>query len=56
MITPAFHFQVLENFIDIFNSNSQVLVELLEKEVGNPGFNVADYVNLYSLDVLSGRF
>ncbi|KAF2894416.1 hypothetical protein ILUMI_11756, partial [Ignelater luminosus] len=32
ILTPAFHFQILEQFVDTFQSNSNILVEKLKKE------------------------
>lgn len=54
MITPAFHFRIVECFVDVFNSNSKILVDKLKSKVGCSGFDVVKYVNLCVLDIISG--
>jgi len=55
-LTPAFHFKILEDFMDIFNEQSSVLVKNLEKEVDRDSFNVFPYVTLCTLDIVCGEF
>ncbi|XP_019864629.2 cytochrome P450 4C1 isoform X2 [Aethina tumida] len=52
MITPSFHFQILEQFMDVFNSSSDNLVKKLETAVGKTELDIYNYVNLHSLDVI----
>ncbi|GLG96599.1 Cytochrome P450 4C1, partial [Gryllus bimaculatus] len=53
LITPAFHFKILENFQSVFVEKSQILVEKLEKEVGNKkGFDVYPYITRCTLDII----
>lgn len=52
MLTPAFHFKVLEEFISVFNKNTNILVKKLKIEVGKPGFDVEPYISDYALDVI----
>ncbi|KAB0798366.1 hypothetical protein PPYR_09359 [Photinus pyralis] len=52
MLTPAFHFKILEGFIDSFNQMGEILLKNLEREVGKPSFNVYPYIALYTLDVI----
>lgn len=35
MLTPTFHFKILEDFLPIMNENTKILVELLEDEIRN---------------------
>lgn len=53
-LTPAFHFNILEAFIDVFNGNSEILLKKLEGEVGFKGFNVMYYMKLCALDNICG--
>lgn len=53
-ITPAFHFQILENFIEIFDKNSAILVEHLSKYQPNDAVDLVPYVSLATLDVICG--
>ncbi|XP_058822817.1 cytochrome P450 4c3-like [Topomyia yanbarensis] len=53
ILTPAFHFKILDDFVDIFQEQSAVLVKRLERELGNEtGFNCFPYVTLCALDIV----
>ncbi|GLH02317.1 Cytochrome P450 4C1 [Gryllus bimaculatus] len=53
LITPTFHFKILETFQDIFTKNSQILVQKLNKEVGNEsGFDIFPYITRCTLDII----
>ncbi|RXG61449.1 hypothetical protein Avbf_06503 [Armadillidium vulgare] len=52
MLTPAFHFKILEDFIDIFNRQSQKLVKNLEAKCGGEPFNIFSYLTLCTLDII----
>ncbi|CAG9771770.1 unnamed protein product [Ceutorhynchus assimilis] len=53
IITPAFHFSILEQFVDIFESNLQVLIKILEKEaMDKPGIDIYEYVTACALDTI----
>lgn len=49
--SKCFHFQILEEFIDIFDSNSSVLVEKMKKLEGQT-FDVFPQVGLCMLDII----
>jgi len=52
ILTPAFHFKILDDFIEVFREQSDVLVERLEAEVGGDGFNLFQYITLCTLDII----
>ncbi|XP_068083527.1 uncharacterized protein [Anabrus simplex] len=52
MITPTFHFKILESFMDVFIEKSNILVEKLKKEVDNSGFNIYPYLTNCTLDII----
>lgn len=54
MLTPAFHFKVLEGFVDVFNKNTSILIKKLKCEVGKPGFDIEPYISDFALDVICG--
>jgi cytochrome P450 len=57
ILTPAFHFKILEDFIDVFVDQSLILVKKLKREVGNEsGFNIFPYVTLCTLDIICGKY
>ncbi|XP_069704256.1 cytochrome P450 4C1-like isoform X2 [Periplaneta americana] len=52
-LTPAFHFRILEQFIDVFNSNGHILLDKLSSKIDGPEFEIAPYITLYALDNIS---
>lgn len=55
ILTSAFHFQILEKFMDVMNDHGNVLVEQLKKTNGR-AIDVHEKLNLYALDVICGKF
>ena len=55
MLTPAFHFKILEKYVDVFNANGSILCENLAKEAGGKAFDVYEYIKLYALDNICGK-
>jgi cytochrome P450 len=55
LLTPAFHFKVLENFVDVFNRNGKILLENFSRHVNGPEFDVTPYMTLCALDNMSGE-
>lgn len=56
MLTPTFHFKILENYIGIFNSNYKIMTDIMETEVGNDGFNIEHYIGSCAIDNLYGKY
>lgn len=56
IITPAFHFKILEDFVEVFNSTGEILIENLKKQVGNGSFNIVPYFSMFTLDAICGKF
>ncbi|XP_058823814.1 cytochrome P450 4C1-like [Topomyia yanbarensis] len=50
IITPAFHFKILEQFVAVFNKEADVMVTNLRKHVGGKEFDIYSYVTLMALD------
>jgi cytochrome P450 family 4 len=55
MITPTFHFKILDNFVEVFSEKSEILVSKLQKEVGSQGFDVYPYITKCALDIICGK-
>lgn len=55
ILTPAFHFKILDDFIDVFNEQSAVLARKLAVELGTEAFNIFPYVTLCTLDIVCGE-
>ena len=55
LLTPAFHFQILENFFDVFDSNANIFCQQLQKVVGTgQEIDVYPYLKRCTLDVICG--
>ncbi|KAF2888571.1 hypothetical protein ILUMI_17602, partial [Ignelater luminosus] len=52
ILTPAFHFQILEQFVDVFDHYGNILVKKLGQEIGRKSVDIYPYVTLCSLDVI----
>jgi cytochrome P450 family 4 len=55
MITPTFHFKILESFVEVFSEKSEILISKIQKEVGSKGFNVCPYITKCTLDIICGE-
>ncbi|XP_011501315.1 PREDICTED: cytochrome P450 4c3 [Ceratosolen solmsi marchali] len=52
ILTPTFHFNILEGFVQVFGEQTEVLVRKMGAELGKPSFNVFPYVTLCTLDII----
>ncbi|XP_040821879.1 cytochrome P450 4V2 [Ochotona curzoniae] len=52
MLTPTFHFTILEDFLDVMNEQATLLVHKLEKHVDQEAFNCFFYITLCALDII----
>jgi Cytochrome P450 len=55
ILTPTFHFKILEDFMEVFKEQSEVLVQKMGRELHNSGFNIFPYVTLCALDIICGK-
>lgn len=54
IITPTFHFKILEEFLEVFDSQSTVLIDCLaEKADGKTTMDVYPMISRYTLDVIA---
>ncbi|XP_070494539.1 cytochrome P450 4d1-like [Chironomus tepperi] len=51
-LTPAFHFKILDEFVEIFDKQSSILIEKLKAHDGKGSFNAFPVVALAALDVI----
>lgn len=51
VLTPAFHFKILEKFVDVFDKHSSIFVESLAEFEGQE-FDVFPFITLLALDVI----
>ncbi|KAB7499155.1 hypothetical protein Anas_06628 [Armadillidium nasatum] len=52
MLTPTFHFKILEDFMEVFNQQSNKLVKNLQRNVDGKPFDIFRYVTLCTLDII----
>lgn len=52
MLTPTFHFTILENFLDVMNEQANILVNKLENHVNQEAFNCFFHITLCALDII----
>lgn len=52
MLTPAFHFKILEHYIEIFNRQSCVFVENLSKYSRSDKVELLSIIGLCTLDII----
>ena len=56
LITPSFHFTVLQSFIEIFQENSNILVNKLNKMADtNEAIDIYPFITLCLLDIICGN-
>lgn len=55
LLTPAFHFQILERFIPIYEDHGKIFVEKIRKLGDDKVINVVPWFHAYTLDVISGE-
>lgn len=52
ILTPAFHFQILEQYVEVFDRQSSVLCECLQQPAPTDRVNTLEYVQLMTLDTM----
>ena len=56
MLTPAFHFKILDDFMVVFNENANILRSILENEFLNEKKpkDIFPYITRCALDIICG--
>lgn len=52
LLTPAFHFRILDDFLPVIDNHAQYLAMKLQTELGKESFDLVPYITLCSLDIL----
>lgn len=55
ILTPAFHFKVLEQYVESFDRQGDILIENLQKCDPNDNVEFYKIATLYALDVICGN-
>ncbi|KAM7430272.1 Cytochrome P450 4V2 [Porites harrisoni] len=56
LITPTFHFRILNDFLQVFEEQAAILVTRLEKHVGKGVFNLMPFISLCTLDIICSKY
>lgn len=55
MLTPTFHFSILNGFVDVFNEQANILCECLSKMVDSGSeFDIFPFIGRAALDIICG--
>ncbi|KAL5018625.1 hypothetical protein ScPMuIL_004347 [Solemya velum] len=54
MLTPAFHFRILNDFISVFNEQAAVMLKNLEKQVNGDTIDIFPFITMCALDIICG--
>lgn len=52
LLTPTFHYDILKEFVEVFNDQSKVLVKILSEKASQGSLNICTYTNLCALDII----
>uniref|UniRef100_A0A1B0EV31 Cytochrome n=1 Tax=Lutzomyia longipalpis TaxID=7200 RepID=A0A1B0EV31_LUTLO len=52
IITPTFHFKILDQFVEVFEKQGNTFVDILKKIKPDEGVDIYPLVTLYTLDVI----
>ncbi|KAK7076602.1 Cytochrome P450 4V2 [Halocaridina rubra] len=52
LLTPAFHFKILEDFVDVFNRQSNKMISKLHPRANGKPFDIFPYITLCTLDII----
>lgn len=55
MLTPAFHFRILEDFLPIFDEHARVFTRLLEEHKDLKPVEIVHPVTMATLDIICGN-
>lgn len=55
LLTPAFHFQILERFMQIFEEQTDILISKMKKIPDGVVEDAFDLFHAFALDVISGK-
>ncbi|XP_060528289.1 cytochrome P450 4C1-like [Cylas formicarius] len=53
LLTPAFHFKILDKYSEVFSEKASELVEIFEEKVGKGPFDASTYITRCALDIIS---
>ena len=55
ILTPAFHFNILQEFIKVFEAETKNLVDVFKQECHKPYIAITDFISDFTLDTIGGN-
>ena len=55
ILTPAFHFKILEEQVGVCHPATTILISRLKCETGSKEVDIYPYINLCALDIICGK-
>jgi len=52
LLTPTFHFNILESFLNVFNEQSRIMVDILKQQPEGKTYNIYPFIARCTLDVI----
>ncbi|XP_063611754.1 cytochrome P450 4C1-like [Penaeus indicus] len=52
LLTPAFHFKILEDFLDVFNGQSTTMIQQLRGKADGEPFDIFPFITRCALDII----
>ncbi|KAJ4434438.1 Cytochrome P450 4C1, partial [Periplaneta americana] len=52
LITPTFHFKILDVFVDVFVEKSDILIKKLQSKMGGKDFDIYPFITKCALDII----
>lgn len=54
-LTPSFHFDILRDSLNIIRTNAKILCNQMKAEMERPEFDIMEYIEKCSLDIIGGK-
>lgn len=55
LLTPAFHFKILNNYVDVINRNTEILLSKIADRSKEDFIEMDPLISLCTLDVICGK-
>lgn len=52
IITPTFHFKILQQFVDVFNDQNRIFIDKINARNSEDTFDIYGFITLMSLDII----
>lgn len=56
LLTPAFHFNILKDFLPVMNKQAKILVEILEQQTSSEYTELVPVISKCSFDIICGKY